>query len=134
MFVSLLQKRSRLVFDGSDEEEITDLLVGLPARPTPVAGQSLVAEDAWIGSSELVDLRTRGALPVAEVPEEIVDTHLSRIERGTERLKERLTTIEVLSEEEAEAMTPSALVEAEFERWLGVETVGLLTLRYWETV
>ena len=48
------------MFDESDEE-MTDLLATAPARPTPAAGQFPVTEDAWVGSSELVDSGVQGA-------------------------------------------------------------------------
>ena len=48
------------MFDESDEE-MTDLLATAPACPTPAAGQFPMTEDAWVGSSELVDSGVQGA-------------------------------------------------------------------------
>jgi len=76
MLVFFLQKRSRLSFDESDEEEMLDLLsVGCA---TSSAGQSRVAEDAMVGPSELMDSEDQGDLSAAEFPEEGVDVFPSR--------------------------------------------------------
>jgi len=69
MLIFFSQKRSKLSFDESNEEEMLDLLAAAPACRIAVAGHSLVTEDARVGPSELMDSGARGDSSAVEAPE-----------------------------------------------------------------
>jgi len=82
MLISLLQKRIRLDFDESDEEEMAELLADAPACSTTAAVKPCEAGDARVRRSEPVDSGTRMASPIAEDPGGVSDTPPGQMDMG----------------------------------------------------
>ena len=77
----LLQKRSRLGFDESDEEEMQDILAAALGYLVAAGGQFSVVEGAQVRPSELMDSGARGDSSATKATEESVDALFGQVGR-----------------------------------------------------
>ena len=73
MLVFLLQKRSRIGFDESNEEEMLDLLSVIPPDLTSIVGQLYMEKDARVRLSDLADFGEENRRPLR--PQRRVQVH-----------------------------------------------------------
>ena len=72
ILISLLQKRIKVNFNESDEEEMAELMADVPACSTVASGQSSETGDVRVRRHKIIDSGARVTSPISEVLEGIM--------------------------------------------------------------
>ena len=99
--ICFLQKRSRIRFNESGEEEMQNLWSIAPVCPIAMLGGPTWQRMLGLGLSTLLALELVGAFSAAEAPEAGMETLSELVDREIEIPKENAPTSDVLPKEDA---------------------------------